>query len=113
MEEFAAVPLRFFEQITRCIKHGNLLSVEDLADLPRDFTEQAPLTDARFAFFAGEDNLCFLPESQVKSYEYFSAHRQNFHSLNILPNYGHLDVFMGKHAARDTFPLIIQELAKS
>jgi len=112
-EEFAAVPLRFFEQITRCIKHGNLLSVEDLADLPRDFTEQAPLTDARFAFFAGEDNLCFLPESQVKSYEYFSAHRPNFHSINILPNYGHLDVFMGKHAARDTFPLIIQELAKS
>lgn len=111
-EEFAAVPLCFFEQITRCVKHGNLLSVEGLDSLPNDFAAKPPLTDARFAFFAGENNLCFLPESQIKSYEYFSAHKPDFHSLHILPHYGHLDVFMGKHAGRDTFPLIIEELGK-
>jgi len=28
-----------------------------------------------------------------------------------LPGYSHLDVFMGKNAARDVFPLMLKELA--
>ena len=111
-EEFKEVPIRFFEQIIRCIKAGHLIAVEGYQELPPDFTESPPKTDARFAFFAGKNNLCFLPESQVKSYEYFSKFRKNHHTLNLLPNYGHLDVFMGKNAARDTFPLIVKELEK-
>jgi len=111
-EEFAAVPLRFFEQITRCVKAGHLISVEGFKELPKDFTQIAPRTNARFAFFAGENNLCFLAQSQVNAYEYFANIRPDYHSLHILPGYGHLDVFMGKNAARDTFPLIIQELEK-
>ncbi len=111
-QEFAEVPLRFFEQILRCIKHGSLVSVEGFDELPADFAKTGPKTDARFAFFAGENNLCFLPVSQIKAYEYFSERRKNYHSLHVLPDYGHLDVFMGKNAARDTFPLIIAELDK-
>lgn len=111
-QEFAEVPLRFFEQILRCIKRGNLVSVERFKELPDDFVAQAPKTDARFAFFAGKDNLCFLAESQQKSYDYFSAIRENYHTLHLMPNYGHLDVFMGKNAAKDTFPLLIAELDK-
>ena len=30
----------------------------------------------------------------------------------ILPRYGHLDVFIGKNSARDVFPLLISELDK-
>lgn len=111
-EEFGAVPLRFFEQITRCTQQGHLVSVEGFKELPDDFVKAAPKTDARFAFFAGENNLCFLPISQINSYNYFSGLRPNYHSLHVLPGYGHLDVFMGKNAARDTFPLILDELDK-
>ncbi|ASF45710.1 esterase [Methylovulum psychrotolerans] len=111
-EEFGAVPLRFFAQITRCIQQGHLVAVEDLEGLPDDFTAAPPKTAARFAFFAGEDNLCFLPDSQTKSHAYFSALRSNYHTLHRLPNYGHLDMFMGKNAAQDVFPLMLQELAK-
>ena len=111
-QEFAHVPLRFFEQITRCVAAGHLVTVEDYEDLPEDFCAQPPATDARFAFFAGEDNLCFLPESQVRSHEYFDALRPGYHTLHLLPGYGHLDVFMGKRAARDTFPLILEELER-
>jgi hypothetical protein len=28
----------------------------------------------------------------------------------VLPGYGHLDVFIGKDAARDVFPLMLEEL---
>ena len=111
-EEFSNVPLLFFAQITSCIKHGSLVSVEGFKELATDFALQGPKTDARFAFFAGQNNRCFLPISQIKSYNYFSTLRENYHSLHILPNYGHLDVFMGKNAAQDTYPLIIAELDK-
>jgi hypothetical protein len=82
-EEFAEVPLRFFDQILPCIKHGSLVSVEGFEALPVDFARTGPQTDARFAFFAGENNLCFLPISQIKAYEYFSALQKDYHSLLI------------------------------
>ena len=109
-QEFAHVPIRFFQQITRCVLKGNLVAVEGKKELPQDFVAQEPQTDAQFAFFAGKKNLCFLPESQEKTFNYFDAQRKNYHSLHILPNYGHLDVFMGKDAAKDNFPLILKEL---
>lgn len=108
--EFAHVPLRFFEQITRCVDAGHLVSVEGLPGLPKDFCAQDPQTDARFAFFAGRDNLCFLPDSQERTFQWFEEVQPGVHSLHVLDSYGHLDVFMGRDAARDTFPLILEEL---
>jgi hypothetical protein len=111
-QEFAAVPISFFQQMSRCARRGHLVSMGNQKELPEDFTSEAPKTEARFSFFAGEKNLCFLPESQQKSYNYFNAHRKNYHSFNLIPNYSHLDMFMGEHAARDVFPLMIAELEK-
>ncbi|HTK11258.1 MAG TPA: hypothetical protein VL485_29060 [Ktedonobacteraceae bacterium] len=108
--EFAHVPLSFFKQMAQCIRAGHLVSME--GDLPQDYVAQAPRTDARLAFFAGEKNLCFLPESQKRSFQFFDGHRKAYHSLHILPRYSHLDVFMGQNAARDVFPLMLQELDK-
>ena len=57
------------------------------------------------------DNQCFLPESQRRTYRAAStAHRPGYHALHVIPGYGHLDIFMGKDAARDVFPLILAEL---
>ncbi|MGS2721525.1 hypothetical protein [Paraglaciecola aestuariivivens] len=111
-QEFAEVPMSFFSQITQCVKVGNLISVEGLPKLPSDFGQTMPKTHARIAFCAGAKNRCFLPLSQKLSYEYFSGLKANFHALEIFPEYGHLDVFMGKNAAQDTFPFIINELNK-
>jgi hypothetical protein len=110
--EFAHVPLRFFSQIARCVASGHLVAVEGYPALPGDFCAKPPRSQARFAFIAGQDNRCFLAASQVASYEYFDALRPGFHSLRVLPGYSHLDVFMGRNAARDTFPLILDELER-
>lgn len=112
-QEFAFVPFSFYQQIARCVRKGHLVAVEGQKRLPSDFVAQAPETDARIAFFAGLRNRCFLPESQVQSFEYFDAYRPNYHSVHFLPQYSHLDVFMGKNAAQDTFPLILAELDRS
>jgi hypothetical protein len=111
-KEFAFVPLSFYRQITRCVKAGHLVSTRSGTKLPRDFTAQPPQTSARFSFFAGHHNRCFLPESQIETHRFFEAHAPGRHSLHILPEYSHLDMFMGQSAARDVFPLMVAELDK-
>jgi pimeloyl-ACP methyl ester carboxylesterase len=109
-EEFGFVPLRFFEQMAACVRRGNLVSAEQLPGLPPDYVRSAPKTNARFALFAGERNLCFLPESQDRTFRYLNKVRPDYHTLHILPRYGHLDMFMSDDAARDVFPLMVSEL---
>jgi pimeloyl-ACP methyl ester carboxylesterase len=111
-QEFAKVPLTFFQQMAQCLRAGRLVPVEGYKELPENVAERLPETDARFVFLAGELNDCFLPESQRRTYEHLSRHRRNYHALHVIPNYGHLDIFMGKDAARDVFPLIVSELEK-
>jgi pimeloyl-ACP methyl ester carboxylesterase len=110
-EEFAEVPMSFYRQITRCVHHGSLIPYDHPGELPAEPADEAPRTRARFALFAGEDNLCFLPESQERTYGYLAKHRDS-DSLHIVPGYGHLDMFMGENAARDVFPLMVAELDK-
>jgi hypothetical protein len=109
-QEFASVPMRFFQQMALCLSKGHLVSVEGFPQLPADFVAQPPRTEARFAFLAGERNVCFTPESQQRTYDFFCAQRKDYHSLHVLPGYGHLDVFIGKNAASDVYPIILEEL---
>ncbi|GEO07366.1 hypothetical protein AAE02nite_50300 [Adhaeribacter aerolatus] len=108
--QFAAVPMTFYKQIARSVKAGHLMSIEKKKELPDSFVAAAPATEARISFFAGGKNLCFLPDSQVQSFKYFDNLRQNYHALRVLPDYSHLDVFIGKNAYKDVFPLMLQEL---
>jgi hypothetical protein len=112
-EEFGHVPLSFFEQMARCVERGRLVSVDGSPLLPADFTAHPPQTDARFVLLAGPRNRCFLPESQIRSFEHLERIRPGHHRLRLLPSYGHLDVFMGRTAARDVFPVILDELDRA
>jgi pimeloyl-ACP methyl ester carboxylesterase len=110
--EFAHVPFTFFLQMARCVDEGHLVAVDNRPELPGDFVAKPPQTDARFAFFAGRLNRCFLPEGQRQTFEFFDAARPGYHSFHELPEYGHLDVFIGKDAGRDVFPLMLAELER-
>jgi len=110
--EFARVPMSFFSQMARCVSRGHLLAVEGRPELPGDFAAGPPRTSARFALFAGADNLCFLPESQQLTHAWLESWRREYHTLHVIPRYGHLDIFMGQDAARDVFPLMLAELER-
>jgi pimeloyl-ACP methyl ester carboxylesterase len=112
-QEFAYVPLSFFAQMSQCINRGHLISVDNFPNLPKNFIAQPPKTDARIAFFAGQLNRCFLPQSQIETFKYFDSLRPSYHALHVLDNYSHLDIFMGKNAAQDVFPLMLAELEKT
>ena len=104
--EFAEVPVSFFDQIKQCVKYKQLVS----SDAKEHYLATEPKTKARFVFFTGEKNKCFKAISQKKSFEYFDAIRPNFHKLYTIKNYSHLDIFYGKEAHKDVFPLMIKEL---
>jgi hypothetical protein len=105
-QEFAAVPLSFFDHIKKCVQHGALVSNSDNGD----YTLPCPKTTARFVLFAGEKNLCFKPESQQRTYAYLEALEPSRHKLYIVKDYSHLDIFLGKKAHEDVFPIMIKEL---
>ncbi|HEX8536881.1 MAG TPA: esterase, partial [Cystobacter sp.] len=109
-QEFARVPLSFFRQMLESLSAGYMTPVDGYRELPQDVALRRPQTDARFVFMTGRGNRCFLAESQQRSYEALSRYRRGYHSLHVLPGYGHLDVFLGKNAPWDVFPLILAEL---
>jgi hypothetical protein len=111
-EEFGFVPVAFFRQMARCVRRGRLVSVDGFPVLPKDFGAAEPRTNARFALFAGALNRCFLPASQTATFDHLNRFRRNYHSVHVLPGYSHLDVFFGRDAARDVFPLIRSELER-
>lgn len=110
-DEFAHVPMSFYRQIAMSVKEGHLRSAGDNSFFPASLTEKEPQTDARITFFAGENNLCFLPLSQQQSFAYFDRIRPNHHRLQLIPAYSHLDIFIGKNASEDVFPLMSQALS--
>ena len=108
--EFGAVPMTFFNQMARCIAAGQMVRHEDLPGLPEDYAAAPPRSMARFAFVAGRRNNCFSWQSQQNSQAWFNQHQPGRHSLKVFDDYGHLDVFLGQHAARDTFPYLLAAL---
>ncbi|NJN27583.1 MAG: alpha/beta hydrolase [Cyclobacteriaceae bacterium] len=107
--EFAEVPLTFFDHMKKCLHKGALMPA-DPEHSANSYVETPPKTDARVVLFAGAQNLCFHPDSQRKTFEYLQGIRPGIHKLYILENYSHLDVFFGKNADKDIFPIMIKEL---
>jgi hypothetical protein len=109
-DEFGPVPLTFFDQMSRCIQAGQLVAVDGFPELPATFASAPPRTDARIILLAGKRNRCFIPESQQRTYDFLARWGGSEYGIHEFPDYGHLDMFMGKDAARDVFPTITAEL---
>ncbi|MEX0882975.1 MAG: alpha/beta fold hydrolase [Cyclobacteriaceae bacterium] len=105
--EFAHVPLSFFKHIKNCVNEGVLVPSENSES---HYSIDPIQTDARIVLIGGKKNKCFLPQSQQKTYDYLERIKPGFHKLYLLDEYSHLDIFFGKNAHIDVFPLMIQEL---
>jgi len=105
-EEFGYVPLSFFDHIKKCIKAHQLVS--NTSEM--HYASINPATNARIAFIAGKLNKCFKYESQERSWQYFNKLKPSYHRLHLIEKYSHLDIFFGKNASIDVFPLMIKEL---
>lgn len=108
--EFAEVPLSFFGHIKKCVNNEVLVPLHGTNGMKITYLDTPPKTEARIVLFGGEQNLCFHPDSQRKTFDYLDNINPGYHKLYILDNYSHLDVFLGKNAYKDVFPIMIDEL---
>lgn len=107
--EFAGAPMTFFSQMRECVKAGHLVPTGEVPGIAPDLLAR-PRTDARIVLVAGQDNRCFLPLSQQRTFAHLERLAPGRHSLHLIRGYGHLDVIFGANAWRDTHPLIVTEL---
>jgi hypothetical protein len=108
--EFGYAPLEFFRTLAESARAGHLVSTQGFDELPEDFVAEPPRTDARFTLIAGSRNVCFLPSGQRRTFEYLDQHDPGRHAYRELPGYSHLDLFFGRRAHEDVFPVILAAL---
>ena len=74
--------------------------------LPHIERLKIPLT-----FLQAANNHLFLPEGTERSFELLTSKNGADGYLRIqVPNYNHMDCFVGKNAAQDIYPLILNQL---
>src|SRR5262249_28563583 len=62
-------------------------------------------------YIHGEHNRCFLPESTQATFDALvAANGASLYRREVVSGYGDLDCIIGKHAARDVYPLILNHL---
>lgn len=111
--EFGKIPMSAYHQLAVSAKAGQLVSVTRTAELPLRFADAAPRTSARFVLFTGDQNRTFLPAGQRATHHWLSQQRPGLDSLHIVPGYSHGDLFIGRRAHLDVFPLMLKELSRS
>lgn len=106
--EFGKIPMSLYHQLTVSAKAGQLVSVTH--GLPERFADAAPATPARFVLLTGDQNRTFLPAGQHATHAWLNRARPGSSTLHVTPGYSHGDIFIGRRAHRDVFPLILREL---
>jgi cholesterol oxidase len=65
------------------------------------------------AIMHGADNVFLLPEGSERTFQWLQANNPpELYTRHVVPTYAHLDCFIGKNAAHDVFPLILQEVER-
>lgn len=70
----------------------------------------AQLKDVHVALLQGEKNRLFTPRGSRRTYDWLCQSGATNCRLDLIPNYGHMDCFIGRRASRDVFPTILREL---
>ena len=65
-------------------------------------------------FIGGGSNECILPERTERSYRRMcNKFGLSLYSRHVIPAYGHIDCEIGKNAAVDVYPFIVEHLEKT
>jgi hypothetical protein len=106
-QQFAWAPARLYCQLARSMLAGHLVPMErwDESELPTNLFERGPDVDldTKITFMVGTRNRTFSPASQLRTYEWFSAHHDNptsQYEFKALEGFGHLDVWLAQDQAK-------------
>ena len=108
-EMFGCVSLRPFEQLSLMMQQAKAVDSEgrDVYVVP----QKAARLALPISFVAGAGNELFFPETCIRTQRWLSAHNDPaLYTRHIFDGYAHMDLFIGRDAARDVFPYLIEQL---
>jgi cholesterol oxidase len=110
---FGPTRLVYATQMAKSTRAGGAVKLRPndpkYAELPDDYTKNIELIEEPILFVNGEDNRVFF-RTNINCYNTFKERLgdRNIHELFVVPDYGHIDIFMGKNAHRDVFPRFVE-----
>ena len=105
-ELFGVTSLSAFEHLARMVRQGHAVTARGETYMKNLDRLAIPIT-----YLHGGNNRCFLPSSTVATVEALSkVNDPQLYQRTVIAGYGDLDCVIGKHAARDVFPLILAHL---
>jgi alpha-beta hydrolase superfamily lysophospholipase len=108
---YGATSMHYYRHVRKMVEaDGHPLKYEpgraDLAALPDDYWTNARAVATPILFTTGENNRVFT-DSNIVNHRRLRDLGCTQHELKVYPGYGHQDVFMGYHVARDCFPAMV------
>ena len=108
-EVFGVANLTTFKQLSRLLNTGHAVS----ADGREIYLPEAERLRIPIAFLHGENNRLFLPQGSENTFRFLcKTNGPEYYVRHVVPNYAHMDCFVGKDADRDVFPIVLAELDK-
>lgn len=111
-EMFGCVSLRPFEQLSLMMQRAKAVDAEggDVYLTP----QKAPRLALPISFVAGAKNQLFFPETCIRTQRWLSAFNDPaLYTRQVFDGYAHMDLFIGRDAARDIFPYLITQLERA
>ncbi len=108
----AELPKMFGVANVRCLEHLGLMmqraKAVDAHGKDRYLEQPELVKGIPIHFLAGDRNYIFHPEGTHKTIEWLSLHNGgDDYTVDWLPEYAHLDTLIGRDAARDVFPKVL------
>lgn len=113
---YGGVNVNYYRHVKKMVASGNRAVVYEpgnpkYAALPGDYFKYAQNIETPVLFMTGQQNNVFT-DSNIVCYKKLEKIVPGRHELQVFPNYGHQDVFMGKNCHKDIFPRLIKFLKK-
>lgn len=106
---FGSVSLHPFEHLSLIMQRAKAVDSEgrDVYATPAN----APRLALPISFVAGAGNQLFFPETSMRTQAWLSRHNDPaLYTRHVFEGYAHMDLFVGRNAARDIFPTLIAQL---
>ena len=108
-EMFGVANMTTFKHLALMLREGHAVS----ATGEEIYLPNADKIQAKIAFLHGANNHLFLPEGSEKTYTFLrDTNGPDNYVRRVVQDYAHMDCFIGKDAAKDVYPVVIEELDK-